>query len=220
MRRSAGASHQNQKQEEIINMKKARWISLILSLLMVCALTACGTGNAPSPEEGSAPAPTQTEAPPAEAAPETPAEPEAGTEPGENAEPGESLVDEGQNPIMNFIGSYACDRVSVDVAPDGMGGAKFLVHWGSSAWESASWEMSGELDSSTLVVSYSNCRKSIITFAEDGESSTETVEYENGTGTFTFNGSDFTMTWQDDQENAGEDMVFTFAYAEPEGAEA
>ncbi len=187
-------------------MKKMRWICLILSLLMVCSLAACGTNPAPAQNNDATPAPAPTEP-----APEPSAEPESSGETGGG--------EDGQNPIMNFIGSYACGRAGIDVEAVGMEGARFLVHWGSSAFESASWEMSGSLDPETLVVTYSDCKKTILTFSEDGESSTETVEYENGTGTFTFNGEDYSLTWQDDQENAAEGMVFTFAYAVPEDAD-
>ena len=187
-------------------MKNQRWICLILSLLMVCSLAACGTAPAPAQNGDSTPAPT-----PAESVPAASAEPESTSQPG-----GE---EDGQNPIMNFIGSYACGRANIDVTPDGMDGAKFLVHWGSSARESANWEMSGKLDPETLVLSYSDCKKYILTFSEDGESSTETVEYENGTGTFTFNVEDYSLTWQDDQENAAENLVFTYASAAPEDAD-
>lgn len=187
-------------------MKNLRWICLILSLLMVCSLAACGTAPAPAQDGDGTPAPAPTES-----APVTSAEPESTPEPvGE---------EDGQNPIMNFIGSYACGRASIDVEPLGTEGAKFLVHWGSSAWESANWEMSGRLDPETLILSYSDCKKYILSFSEDGESSTETVEYENGTGTFTFNGEDYSLTWQDDQENAAEGLVFTSAYGEPADAD-
>ena len=140
-------------------MKKMRWICLILSLLMVCSLAACGNSPAPAQNNDGTPAPTEP----------------APTEPAPSAEPETGSEEDGQNPIMNFIGSYACGRAGIDVEAVGMEGAKFLVHWGSSAFESANWEMSGSLDPETLVVTYSDCKKTILTFSEDGESSTEKI---------------------------------------------
>jgi len=205
-------------------MKKMRWISLILSFVMVFALAACNTAKTPAGSETPAPtqAPAETNAPRPETQPETEpeAEPEAEPEPEADPEAGTSTEEDGQNPVMNFIGTYACGRAGMEVQAEGMDGARILVHWGSSAWESANWEMSGRLDPDTLVLTYADCKKTIVTFAEDGESSTETVEYENGTGTITFNGTDYSLTWQDDQENAAEGMVFTSSYAASEDADA
>ena len=116
--------------------------------------------------------------------------------------------EDGQNPVMNFIGSYAAGRANIDVSCEGQSDAKFLVTWGSSAFETSSWEMSGTLDQDTLTVPYTNCVKQDIVFDEDGTENA-TVAYENGTGTFTFT-EDGRLLWQDDMENAGEDMVFLF----------
>lgn len=117
--------------------------------------------------------------------------------------------EDGQNPVMNFIGTYAKDRCSILVEADGDENAKFTVWWGSSAAEHAEWTMSGKLDTETLTVDYTDCVKKDVVFKEDGTVDTETVEYENGTGTFKFDGS--TLTWTDNNENAADGMVFEYA---------
>ena len=71
----------------------------------------------------------------------------AKTEPsGSEAEPAETPAEDGQNPVMNFVGNYACDRASILVEADGADGAKISVQWGSSAWEPAA----GASDVSTI----------------------------------------------------------------------
>lgn len=120
----------------------------------------------------------------------------------EAAEPAE----DGQNPIMNFVGNYACDRASILVEADGVDGAKFSVSWGSSAWEHSEWTMSGKFDPDTLTVEYTDCVRKDVVFAEDGSVDSETVVYENGFGTIHFDNGD--LYWKDDEEHVADDMVF------------
>ena len=112
-----------------------------------------------------------------------------------------------QNPVMNFIGEYQCDRAHATVECVGADSAQITIDWGSSAWELARWVIVGPLDTDTLAVEYSGCVKSILTYKDDGELESEEVEYEDGTGTVVFN-DDGTFTWHDDQSEYGEDMVF------------
>ena len=123
-----------------------------------------------------------------------------------------SAEEDGQNPAMNYIGSYAVGRANIDVSCEGKTDVKFLVTWGSSAFETTSWEMSGTFDESTRSVSYTNGTKTNIVFDENG-GETDTVEYTDGTGTFTFQDGG-RLIWQDDKENAAEDMVFLFGGGE------
>ena len=116
-----------------------------------------------------------------------------------------------QNPVMNFIGSYQCERCSIDVETDGNEGAKFLVHWGSSATEYTSWTMSGPIDADTLTVNYTDGKKVNVVMNEE-KPETEEVVYEDGTGSFTFKADNGTTTlvWNDENEDAGKDMVFEY----------
>ena len=131
-----------------------------------------------------------------------------------NPEPAgsEALPDDGQNPVMNFIGVYGHDRASVMVEPDGMDGAKITVTWASSAAENAEWVMSGKFDDETRSVHYTDGVKTVYIWNEQGDIESETVEYENGEGTITFSDGDaLTLTWDDAQEHIADGTVFEYA---------
>ena len=127
----------------------------------------------------------------------------AGSEPA-GSEP--AAAEDGQNPVMNFVGNYACDRASILVEADGADGAKLSVNWGSSAWEHSEWTMSGKFDPDTLTIEYSDCVRKDVAFAEDGSVASETVVYENGVGTVHFENDN--LYWKDDEEHMADDMVF------------
>ena len=122
-------------------------------------------------------------------------------------------IADGQNPVMNFIGPYAWSRASAMVEAAGSNGARISIDWASSAAEGSRWVMTGELDTETLTVKYTDCVKTDYVFGEDGEIESETVQYENGTGTITFHDDGpLTFTWQDDMENIAEDAVFEWNF--------
>ena len=123
----------------------------------------------------------------------------------------EAGAEDGQNPIMNFVGTYAKDRASILVEADGMQESKFTIMWGSSAAEHSEWTMTGVLNTETLTVDYTDAVKKNVVFNEDGTVASEEVVYENGKGSFKFEGS--TLTWTDEEEHAADDMVFEYASA-------
>ncbi len=132
----------------------------------------------------------------------------------QNAEPQGSAAaeEDGQNPVMNFVGVYGCGRATMLVEADGMDGAKVTVTWGSSAAENAEWVMSGKFDPETLTVQYTDCVKTVYVWNEQGEIDSETVEYENGEGTITFtDGEALSLTWDDAQEHIADGTVFEYA---------
>ena len=129
-------------------------------------------------------------------------------------------AEDGQNPVMNFIGNYVCDRARIEVMPEGEDMADITVSWSSSAFEHTEWSMSGVLDTETLTVSYSDCTKKDVVYDRDseeaGQTPQETIEYTDGTGTILF-GNDGTLVWNDDQEHAADGMVFEYTIiTEPE----
>ena len=130
-------------------------------------------------------------------------------QPGESADDAAvSEEDPGwQNPVMNFIGNYQCDRARALVECSGKEDALITIDWGSSFEELARWTIIGRLDPDTLTVRYSGCTKSVITFDENGEIKKEEPVYENGTGTIVFS-EDLTFTWHEDQAEHENDMVF------------
>jgi len=115
-----------------------------------------------------------------------------------------------QNPVMNFIGEYQCDRAHAFVECFGNEDARITIEWGGSAAESVRWDIMGRLDTETLTIEYSGCMKSILTYDESGEVKSQEAEYEDGTGTIVF-GDDGTFTWHEDQSEHGEDLVFVWA---------
>lgn len=173
-------------------MKK--WISMIVVLVMIFSLAACAAQKAP---EDSASKEEKTDA----------AEP-AATDSGE-----EAAADDGQNPVMNFIGVYACDRASMKVeATDEQDGVKISVTWSSSAAEHSEWVMTGKFDADKLTVDYKDCVRTDYVFNEDGSVQSETVVYEKGEGTVTFyDGEKLSLTWDDAEEDVAADMVFEYA---------
>ena len=126
--------------------------------------------------------------------------------------PREEAEEDGQNPVMNFVGVYNCERAEILVEAQGKSDAAFTVSWGGSYNERAVWTMSGTLDTETLSVSYDNAVKKIVTTDENGTDTAEEV-YTDGRGVFTFNGENWSLTWTDETENAAEGMVFLPCYA-------
>ena len=124
----------------------------------------------------------------------------------------EVTVEDGQNPLMNFVGPYACERAQVIIEAEGLEGAKATVTWGSSAAESTVWVMEGTFDGDTLTMTYDKCTKTNLVLKENGDAESEEVVYEDGTGTIVFtDGNPLTLVWNDEKEHAADDMVFTWA---------
>ena len=129
--------------------------------------------------------------------------------------------DDGQNPIMNFVGYYVCDRANVFISADGEEGASAIVTWSSSAWENSTWMMSGTFDPETLQFEYHDCVKTDYKYKDDGDVESQEEVYTGGHGFMFFKeGDPLSLTWQDDQEKVAEDMVFEYAGANPENNEA
>ena len=120
-----------------------------------------------------------------------------------------STDDDGQNPVMNFIGTYTCDRAIMTIRCEGKTDAEITVRWSSSASTYAAWGMTGTLDTETLTVDYSDCQKTAIELDSEGLIVTEDREYTNGKGRIIFNDGG-TVTWEDYEENAAAGMIFKF----------
>ena len=124
----------------------------------------------------------------------------------------EAAPDDGQNPIMNFIGNYSNGRAIMLVSGMGQNEAAVKITWGGSAFDSSTWTMSGavSVDDKEMTITYKNCTKESYHFSEDGTLERDDVEYSNGTGKIRFNLTDNTACWDDDKENAGADSVFRY----------
>ena len=118
-----------------------------------------------------------------------------------------------ENPAVKFAGEYQCDRAHATVDSLGNDEAVITIEWGGSAEQLARWDIWGRIDPETLTVTYSDVTKSIVTYDASGEVVSQEPEYEDGSGTITFN-DDGTFTWHDDKSDTGTDMVFEFLTAE------
>ena len=78
-----------------------------------------------------------------------------------------------------------------------------IVRWSSSATETTMWDMVCNNEGDKLT--YTNCKKSNVTYDENGES-TEEVEYENGEGFFTL--EDGKLLWNGASEENCAACVF------------
>lgn len=114
-----------------------------------------------------------------------------------------------QNPVMNFVGEYQCDRANATVECLSADEAIIVIEWGSSATELTRWTLSGPLDTEKLTIRYSGCSKDNVVYDDSGEVKSEEQEYGDGTGTITFH-EDGTFTWHEDQSDSGKDLVFEF----------
>lgn len=130
--------------------------------------------------------------------------------------------DGGQNPVMNFIGNYACDRANIMIgATDDTNGTSATVTWGSSAWEHSAWTMTGTFDPETLQFEYHDCVRIDYVYDDNGEIKSQEEVYTGGHGFMTFaEGDSLTLTWQDDQEKVADGMVFEYTGVVPEEGES
>lgn len=204
----------------------------IICLLMAAALllSAAACAKQPVSEASTSPEPAAEQSTGENAAAEE-TEPAEEVEPAEEAGPEEtepaeeeSTVEaepedeDGQNPVMNFIGRYVADRAEVLVEALGARDGKITVTWPNSASELVQWEMSGPFDENSPGISYSDCVKKVLTFNEEGEIVSEVVEYEQGSGRVDF--LEFSaLSWTDDQEQIADGTVFTADWALYEPAE-
>ncbi len=117
--------------------------------------------------------------------------------------------DDGQNPVMNVIGEYACDRARAFVEAAGEKDALITIEWGGDAWSLARWVITGEFDYETLRVDYTGCIKTELTYGNDGNVSEENVVYEDGTGFIVFTDAG-TFIWHEDGAER-EDMLFEWS---------
>lgn len=132
----------------------------------------------------------------------------------------EEAADDGQNPVMNFVGNYVCGRACILIgATDGENGADATVTWSNSAAENSEWTMSGTFDPETLQFEYHDCVRTDYVYNTDGEVDSQEEVYTGGHGFMFFSeGDPLTLTWQDDQEDIAKDMVFEYATMPEDGA--
>ena len=119
--------------------------------------------------------------------------------------------EDGQNPVMNFIGKYDNGGTFITVEADGTSGAKFTVEEPMTDTEKYMYTFSGTLDLDTLRVTYSNSTKTVQTIDAAGNIADEKVEYSDGSGMVIFH-EDGTLEWRDENEaeRMADNYVFEF----------
>lgn len=169
-----------------------KMIAIVLAAVMLLSAAGCGA-KTEKPQNETAETETTTEQ--SESTEAEPAEQTA-----------EAPAQKAQNPILDYAGAYS----------DENGAQVYLLF---EAWDEENsvniqtaysgeetytyWEMIGRIEGNT--VTYENgCKYSI-----DRSTAEEETIYEDGTGTFTIS-ADKKVTWKDDKEDAGKDVVFAW----------
>lgn len=186
-------------------MKKILALALVLCFLL---LAACGSAS--PAENASEPAETANiiEVDSSDTAVDTSA-PSQSPEPSEEPEPSAEPEEDGQNPVMNFVGPYVCGGCNVFIEADGGKNGIASITWMQESGQLAEWSITGPFDTETLSISYTDAVKTVHSFGSDGLiTSTETV-YTDGTGTIAFT-EDGMLSWMDDAEHVADGMLFAF----------
>lgn len=107
----------------------------------------------------------------------------------------------------NYSGVWQCDRATAEIVWEEEG-YRILIEWGSSAWESTTWEYSCYYheDDNTLVSMPFGIRTELV-YTEGSELPEYTVVYDDGEAVFSLD-EEGHLIWTDLKENMGEDMQF------------
>lgn len=164
---------------------KKKLITLVLSLALVLSLTACGTG--PSAEN------------------KTPAaEPQV-------TEAVEMPREDGQNPIMNFVGVYSTEyNTEALVEAEGADGAKITVTWAGSPWFHTQTVMSGPFDPETLTMTFADAVLTEYTYASDGSVAEEKASDTKGKGHAVFDPENNSLTITEEFESGNIETVYAW----------
>ena len=120
----------------------------------------------------------------------------------------EEIINDGQNPVMNFIGNYYGGRACITVEAEGTDGANISVVWGASYNTKAIWTMSATFNEDETSLVYENGYKKMITLNEDGEIISEDILSVDLQGVFVFENDG--VTWDDFNEHIADGMVFRY----------
>ena len=126
----------------------------------------------------------------------------------------ETPVEDGQNPVMNFIGVYhSDDSIEALVEADGIENAKITVTWAGSPWFRTVTVMTGRFDSDTLTMEFNGTTLMEYTFKSDGSVAEETVTDTDNRGKAVFNYEANTLTITEVFESGNIDTVYEWGPA-------
>ena len=118
---------------------------------------------------------------------------------------------DGQNPVMNFVGIYSTEySTEALVEADGAEGARITVTWAGSPWFHNKTVMSGSFDPETLTMTFTNATLTEYTYASDATVAEEKTSYTDGKGHAVFNPADNTLTITEEFESGNMDTVYTW----------
>ncbi len=175
---------------------KNKIFAILLALTLVLALAACHkTENV----EVSTTAPVVTEEVETTAAEET-------SEAEEESKTADKTVIKND---VNLVGTWD-DKMSQRATMEIRGGKgktyQIHVHWGSTAFESDNWTMTGTFNDTTGELTYKDCKRVTTTLNEEDGPETEEVHYTNGTGKFLYKNGE--LSWRADNDPDVNDCVF------------
>ncbi len=134
----------------------------------------------------------------------------------ENSTETTSAEKDGQNPVMNLVGPYKDENgSSMTMTVSCLNDDEASIEIVSFGDENYKWILTGSMhsddESNNGYITYENASKIKEIPADDSKDSVagEEVVYENGKGRFTIN-DDWSISWQDENEDAGKDVKFTF----------
>ena len=106
----------------------------------------------------------------------------------------------------SYEGFWTCDRCAITIVDGGNGEYNVYIAWGSSAYETSEWQYTCTYDeyTATLVCDGTGLLKNVV-YGDDG-SEDRTEVYTDGTAAFIMR--EVTPTWLDQNDNAGDGMVF------------
>ena len=118
---------------------------------------------------------------------------------------------------MNWIGPYVDSEnkdfsMFVEAGGEDTSDCTITVTQETGINQATKWFVEGALDTETMTIEYTGCRKAACYLDKNGNVVSEENEYEDGTGRFVINEEDQSITWTDDAEDAGKDLVFTFSF--------
>lgn len=129
--------------------------------------------------------------------------------------PAENTEEDGQNPVMNFIGNYQdsnSQRARLTISCVGADQALLEMEWPNSAADGVKWTFTCAFDPDTGVFTYTEGVRKPYTADENGNITYGEIEQDLN-GTFTV-AEDGTIRWNPEGEDADNGCVFEFVYPE------
>jgi len=117
------------------------------------------------------------------------------------------IADDGRGPGEEFVGTWECERASLEITQISDTEFHAVIHWSDSAFAHVEWDYPLTYENGTLVCS-GKCTKTYVEYTSADTDPDRTVEYTDGSGEFTMQGAG--VIWNDLTEHSGDNMVFSY----------